>query len=117
MYIVADRRAAYGAAYAELPTDLPANATMERLLDAARRNALASSGGQLVHEEDRDVGGFRGRAILIRSPDGGAKQEVRYCIAGNRLYMVIALGPTNPKGQLVYASTAQKVMDSFRVLR
>jgi hypothetical protein len=96
--------------YFDIPEASAKAGTEDKRLDNARDGAVASSKGKLKREKSLLLDTYPGREVTIEI-EGKGLVMVRLYAVRNRLYQVMAVGPSD----LVTSQDAQKFLSSFRI--
>jgi hypothetical protein len=100
----------FAVSYFDIPEASAKPGTEDKRLDNARDGAIASSKGKLKREKSLLLDTYPGREITIEI-EGKGLVAVRLYVVRNRLYQVMAVGPSD----LVTSQDAQKFLGSFRL--
>ena|SRR5947209_4196592 len=101
---------AAGTTYSVAFEDFDGKQTPEQVIDQSRADLSAGKGGKLVKEKDVTAGDHKGKEFVADVPNRG-KTYMRFFVAGNRLYKVMAVGTGKGPGE----RDVVKFMDSFRI--
>ena len=106
--------------YADYPKSVTDSTSADVLLDEGAKGAVAEVNSQLLSISRISVGGYPGRLLKERMPNGTIMQA-KMVLVGQRMYQVAITTPredgADPETVGFYSSTAQKFLDSFELSR
>jgi TonB family protein len=110
--------AEYGVMYADYPKSITDNTSADVLLDEGAKGAVAEVNSQLLSISPISVGGYPGRFLKERMPNGTIMQ-VKIILVGQRMYQVAITTPkedgADPATVGFHNSIASKFLDSFQL--
>jgi TonB family protein len=110
--------AEYGVMYANYPKSVTESTSADVLLDEGAKGAVAEVNSQLLSISRISVGGYPGRFLKERMPDGTIMQA-KMVLVGQRMYQIAITTPredeADPETVGFYNSIAQKFVDSFEL--
>lgn len=98
-----------------IPLRLPATprgVEINEFLNGVARGFTRSGAIKLLSSKAITLNGYPGREALLQA--GAKSMRVRYFLAGNRSYQVLAISPQSAKAK--YNAQIGKVLNSFRIL-
>jgi hypothetical protein len=101
----------YRAGYVDFP-ETAVQCGTQSVLDAERNRLVASLGGRLMNDQPLDLNGHAGSQCRIDLPNSRSAM-VRLFLAGNRLYEVMTITPTEGS----YSESSLRFLDSFRLMK
>ena len=111
--------AEYGVMYADYPKSVTDSTPADVLLDQGAKGAVAAVNSQLLSIGSISVGGYPGRFLKERMPNGTI-MEAKLILVGQRMYQIAITTPREDGADLetvrFYGAIATKFLDSFELI-